>query len=57
MVGVLTDYVFKDPTMVGYSLGVTYAVCGILGTSIILIGRSAFGQASRAVSWEANTIA
>jgi MFS family permease len=57
MVGVLTDYVFKDPTMVGYSLGVTYAVCGILGTSIILIGRSAFGQASRAVSWESNTIA
>ena len=52
IVGMLTDYVFADPKMVGFSLGITFGVCGILGVGIILIGYRSFAAASRSVVWE-----
>ncbi len=56
IVGILTDYVFADPKMVGYSLGATYGGCGIMGVTIILLGHKSFAAASRSVIWEDNSI-
>jgi MFS family permease len=51
-VGLLTDFVFADPKMIGYSLGSIVFVTGCLGAICLLWCRGAYREALGRVTWE-----
>lgn len=56
VVGMLTDRVFGDKMMIGASIGVTFAVCGVVATLILAWGLRPFRRtAESAAAWQAGS--
>jgi MFS family permease len=57
-IGVLTDYVFRDPSAVGHSIGIVCLACGAIATVLFRIGYGPYRDTLKhAADWRAAPLA